>query len=41
MIYKIFLNFKCNKVVRKEFNLKTWNYDILFQMFCQKNFKLL
>jgi hypothetical protein len=39
MIYKIFLIFKCNKAMKKYFNLKFQNYDILFQMFWKKNFK--
>ncbi len=36
MIYKTSLNSKCNKTMRKEFNFKTWNYDVLFQMFWNK-----
>jgi hypothetical protein len=39
VIYKTFLNSKCKKEMRKKFNLKIKNYDILFEMFWKKNFK--
>jgi hypothetical protein len=29
VIYNIFLNFKCSKTMRKKFNLKIQNYDIM------------
>jgi hypothetical protein len=39
MIYSTSLNLKCNKTMKNKFNLKIQNYDILFKMFWEKNFK--
>jgi hypothetical protein len=33
MIYNTSLNFKGSKTIRKKFNLKIQNYDILFKCF--------
>jgi hypothetical protein len=40
MIYNTFLNSKCSKAMRKQFNLKIQNCDILFEMFWKKTLNI-